>query len=191
MRIWAVLVLALGAAGVAACQGPAEEGKQDPGSSMATGGAYVAGEKPIPANCIGKASSLGLKHWAFFCDADGQFMQVLFESRSARLDDRARAVLDRQAAQLNRYGHYHVAIVGYVDGLEVPDSEAAKRLGRARARAAKAYLASRGVAPTRIFVAVNRWRPGRVVGSDGRTRPDSRMTLSIGRPYDLRHYGRE
>ncbi len=74
--------------------------------------------------------------------------RVFFETNSTELTPTAQATLDRQAEWLNRYGRYAFAVEGHAD--ERGTREYNFALGAQRAEAVKNYLASRGVAASRI-----------------------------------------
>ncbi len=74
--------------------------------------------------------------------------RVFFETDSTELTPTAQATLDRQAEWLNRYGRYAFAVEGHAD--ERGTREYNFALGAQRAEAVKNYLASRGVAASRI-----------------------------------------
>jgi peptidoglycan-associated lipoprotein len=74
--------------------------------------------------------------------------RVFFETDSTELTAAAQSTLDRQAAWLNRYGRYAFAVEGHAD--ERGTREYNFALGAQRAEAVKNYLASRGVAASRI-----------------------------------------
>ncbi|HXY59397.1 MAG TPA: peptidoglycan-associated lipoprotein Pal [Methylocystis sp.] len=74
--------------------------------------------------------------------------RVFFETDSTDLTSTAQATLDKQAEWLNRYSRYSFTIEGHAD--ERGTREYNFALGARRAEAAKSYLASRGVAASRI-----------------------------------------
>ncbi len=74
--------------------------------------------------------------------------RVFFETDSTELTTTAQATLDRQAEWLNRYPRYAFAVEGHAD--ERGTREYNFALGARRAEVAKNYLASRGVAASRI-----------------------------------------
>ncbi len=77
-----------------------------------------------------------------------EFQDVLFDfdKYSIRLD--ARAGLDSTAAWLNNHKDIQILLEGHCD--ERGTNEYNLALGEKRAKAAKTYLASRGVSPTRM-----------------------------------------
>jgi peptidoglycan-associated lipoprotein len=74
--------------------------------------------------------------------------RVLFETDSTELTATAQTTLDRQAEWLNHYPHYAFAVEGHAD--ERGTREYNFALGARRAEVVKNYLASRGVAASRI-----------------------------------------
>ena len=74
--------------------------------------------------------------------------RVFFETDSTELTATAQTTLDRQAEWLNRYSRYAFAVEGHAD--ERGTREYNFALGAQRAEAVKNYLASRGVAASRI-----------------------------------------
>jgi len=74
--------------------------------------------------------------------------RIFFETDSTELTATAQQTLDRQAQWLNRYSRYSFAIEGHAD--ERGTREYNFALGAQRAEAAKNYLASHGVAASRI-----------------------------------------
>jgi len=74
--------------------------------------------------------------------------RVFFETDSTDLTATAQSTLDRQAEWLNRYPRYAFAVEGHAD--ERGTREYNFALGAQRAEAVKNYLASRGVAASRI-----------------------------------------
>jgi peptidoglycan-associated lipoprotein len=76
--------------------------------------------------------------------------RILFELDSYSIDDQDRRTLDAQADWLARNGNVRVTIEGHAD--ERGTREYNLALGDRRANAARDYLQSRGVAPTRMQV---------------------------------------
>lgn len=74
--------------------------------------------------------------------------RVFFETDSSELTAEARATLDRQAQWLLLYPQYTITIEGHADERGTREYNIA--LGGRRAAAVQAYLASRGVALSRI-----------------------------------------
>ncbi|ARN82745.1 peptidoglycan-associated lipoprotein Pal [Methylocystis bryophila] len=125
------LLVALGAAlSLGACAKNAAE--EDPGAFGAGAGAgRGAGAPGSPQDF---AANVGDR--------------VFFETDSTELTAAAQSTLDRQAAWLNRYGRYAFAVEGHAD--ERGTREYNFALGAQRAEAVKNYLASHGVAASRI-----------------------------------------
>jgi len=76
--------------------------------------------------------------------------RILFELDSYSIDDEDRRTLDAQAAWLTRNGNVRVTVEGHAD--ERGTREYNLALGDRRANAARDYLQSRGIAPTRMQV---------------------------------------
>lgn len=74
--------------------------------------------------------------------------RVYFLVDQSDLTDQARAILDRQATWLNRYGSYRILIEGHADERGTRDYNIA--LGDRRAQAVSQYLQSQGIAAARI-----------------------------------------
>jgi peptidoglycan-associated lipoprotein len=74
--------------------------------------------------------------------------RTYFAENSAELDEVAKVTLQKQADWLARYASYKVKIVGYAD--DRGGAAGNNELGRKRAEAVRAYLASLGVAPARM-----------------------------------------
>jgi peptidoglycan-associated lipoprotein len=74
--------------------------------------------------------------------------RIYFAANSAELDEVAKVTLQKQADWLARYTGYKIKIEGFADDGGGVDSN--KTLGLKRADAARAYLGSLGLAPTRM-----------------------------------------
>jgi peptidoglycan-associated lipoprotein len=74
--------------------------------------------------------------------------RVFFDTDSTELTMQARATLDKQAQWLATYNRYAFIIEGHAD--ERGTREYNVGLGAKRAEAARAYLASRGIEPSRM-----------------------------------------
>ncbi len=74
--------------------------------------------------------------------------RVFFETDKSSLSDEARATLQRQAAWMAQYGNLTFTIEGHAD--ERGTREYNLALGGRRANAAKDYLVSLGVSPSRL-----------------------------------------
>ena len=102
---------------------------------------------------------------------------VNFALDSFSIDDRARAILDSQAAWLSRYPNVPVSLEGHCD--ERGTREYNLALGDRRALAAKNYLAARGVAPGRIStISYGKERP-LALGSDEARLAQNRRAVTI------------
>jgi outer membrane protein OmpA-like peptidoglycan-associated protein len=78
---------------------------------------------------------------------------VTFPFDSAALDPLARLALDRQAAWMRQFPEVRFSVLGHADAVGAsPYNEA---LGRRRAQAVVAHLASRGVSPSRLDALVS------------------------------------
>ena len=76
--------------------------------------------------------------------------RLYFREGSAELSDEARVTLDKQADWLGRYPQWRVKIEGFAD--EAGSAEFNRQVGMKRAEAARAYLATRGIAAERLRV---------------------------------------
>src|ERR1700688_744929 len=74
--------------------------------------------------------------------------RVFFDYDRSDLDDRARGVLQKQAAWLQRFGAVILILEGHAD--ERGTREYNLALGARRAQSVKDYLASRGIEPSRM-----------------------------------------
>jgi len=74
--------------------------------------------------------------------------RVFFETDQTDVNDRGAAVLDKQAAWLNRYARYNFTVEGHAD--ERGTREYNFALGSRRAESVKNYLISKGVSASRI-----------------------------------------
>src|SRR5918994_917696 len=74
--------------------------------------------------------------------------RIYFAESSAELDETAKVTLQKQADWLSRYAQYRIKIEGFADDRGA--AEGNKALGLRRADAARAYLASLGIAPARM-----------------------------------------
>ena len=102
---------------------------------------------------------------------------VNFAFDSFGLDDRARSILDSQAAWLSRYANVPVSLEGHCD--ERGTREYNLGLGDRRANAAKNYLAARGIAPGRIStISYGKERPI-ALGSDEASLAQNRRAVTI------------
>jgi peptidoglycan-associated lipoprotein len=74
--------------------------------------------------------------------------RVFFETDSSEITAQGQNTLDKQAQWLTRYAQYTFTIEGHADERGTREYNIA--LGARRAQAARDYLASRGISPTRI-----------------------------------------
>jgi OOP family OmpA-OmpF porin len=75
---------------------------------------------------------------------------IAFDSGGDRLDDVDRAILDNVAAAIDAMNPAYIVMAGHSDRAGAPAGN--RRLSCRRARAARAYLAARGVAPARMGI---------------------------------------
>jgi peptidoglycan-associated lipoprotein len=76
--------------------------------------------------------------------------RVFFETDSSEITAQGRETLDKQAQWLTNYAQYAFTIEGHAD--ERGTREYNLALGARRAQAARDYLASRGITPTRMRI---------------------------------------
>ncbi|MPZ56681.1 MAG: peptidoglycan-associated lipoprotein Pal [Rhizobiales bacterium] len=74
--------------------------------------------------------------------------RVFFETDSSEITAQGRETLDKQAQWLTNYGQHAFTVEGHAD--ERGTREYNLALGARRAQAVRDYLASRGIAPTRM-----------------------------------------
>ena len=74
--------------------------------------------------------------------------RVFFETDSTEITAQGRATLDKQSQWLTTYSQYSFTVEGHAD--ERGTREYNLALGARRAQAVRDYLASRGIAPTRM-----------------------------------------
>ena len=129
LRAAGLLVALAAALSLAACAKNAAE--EDPGAFGVGAGRVGAGAPGSPQDF---ATNVGDR--------------VFFETDSTDLTATAQTTLDRQAEWLNRYARYAFAVEGHAD--ERGTREYNFALGARRAEVVKNYLASRGVAASRI-----------------------------------------
>ena len=102
---------------------------------------------------------------------------VTFPFDSAALEPAARAALDRQAGWMRQFPELGFRVYGFADVIGPgPYNE---RLGRARARAVVAYLASRGVSPARLEALVSFGERYPLVPNAGRERLNRRVITQV------------
>jgi peptidoglycan-associated lipoprotein len=115
---------------------------------------------------------------ADFLQAVGQGQdRIFFETDSYSVDDQDRATLDTQAAWLQRNPNVRVTIEGHADERGTREYNVA--LGDRRANAAKNYLASRGIAASRMTViSWGKERP-EALGSDESAWAQNRRAVTV------------
>ncbi len=102
---------------------------------------------------------------------------VLFGFDQSELSAEARAILDRQASWLQRYGNLRIVIEGHAD--ERGTREYNLALGARRAASARNYLIAQGVDPERISViSYGKERPA-AGGSDERSWRLNRRAVTV------------
>src|SRR6202453_3697612 len=74
--------------------------------------------------------------------------RVFFETDSSELTEQSRATLDKQAQWLGNYNRYSFTVEGHADERGTREYNIA--LGPRRAQAVRAFLASRGIDPSRM-----------------------------------------
>lgn len=128
------------------------------------------GDYDANGNYIGPGSQADLRRSA---GSD----RVFFDLNSYGLDDADRDTLTRQAAWLAQYPNVNVTIEGHCD--ERGTREYNLALGERRANSAKNFLASLGVAPSRISViSYGKERP-EALGSDEEAWAQNRRAVTM------------
>ena len=103
--------------------------------------------------------------------------RVFFDTDSYTIDDQDRATLASQAQWLARYPNVRVTVEGHADERGTRDYNLA--LGERRANAARNYLASIGVDPSRItVVSYGKERPA-ALGSDEQSYAQNRRAVTV------------
>ena len=93
------------------------------------------------------------------------------------IDPESRAILDSQAAWLQRYPNVRITIEGHCD--ERGTREYNLALGDRRANAAKNYLAARGISPDRMnVISYGKERPI-ALGSDEASYAQNRRAVTV------------
>jgi len=104
--------------------------------------------------------------------------RVFFESDSSELTPQARETLDKQAQWLNQYNRYAFTIEGHADERGTREYNVA--LGAKRAEAVRAYLASRGIEPSRMrTISASSASPPGAASSSTRASTTSIVTRTI------------
>ncbi|TFI59985.1 peptidoglycan-associated lipoprotein Pal [Sphingomonas parva] len=103
--------------------------------------------------------------------------RIFFETDSYSVDDEDRRILDAQAAWLQANPNVRVTIEGHAD--ERGTREYNLALGDRRANAAKNYLQSRGISPTRMnVISWGKERP-EALGSDESAWAQNRRAVTV------------
>ncbi|CTQ33847.1 OmpA family protein [Jannaschia rubra] len=102
---------------------------------------------------------------------------INFAFNSAALDATARAVLDQQAAFIRSFPEVRFSVYGHTD--KVGSNAYNKQLGLARARAAVAYLASRGVSTSRLQALVSYGETRPLVPTQSAERANRRTVTEV------------
>ncbi|MGB3689693.1 MAG: OmpA family protein [Jannaschia helgolandensis] len=102
---------------------------------------------------------------------------INFAFNSSALDATARAVLDQQAAFISTFPEVRFSVYGHTD--KVGSNGYNKRLGLARAKAAVAYLASRGVSLNRLEALVSFGETRPLVPTQSRERANRRAVTEV------------
>jgi len=102
---------------------------------------------------------------------------VLFGTDQSDIDADARAILDTQAAWLQRYPNVRATIEGHCD--ERGTREYNLALGDRRANAAKNYLVAKGIDPSRLTtISYGKERPV-ALGSDEAAWAQNRRAVTV------------
>ncbi len=102
---------------------------------------------------------------------------INFAFDSARLDGKARAILDRQAAWIRRFPEATFRVYGHTD--LVGSAQYNHRLGMRRARAAVNYLISRGVNRSRLEAVVSQGETQPLIHTPDRERQNRRTVTEV------------
>ena len=105
--------------------------------------------------------------------------RIYFDESSAEINDTAKVTLQKQADWLSRYRRYRIKIEGFADDRGSPDHNRA--LGLRRADAARAYLASLGVAAGRMRTKTFGAEKGRLVHdcNDASCKAQNRRVVTV------------
>ena len=102
---------------------------------------------------------------------------VNFAFNSAQLDSTAQAVLRRQAAWIRQHPNVRLRVYGHTD--LVGSSTYNKRLGLQRAQAVVAYLATQGVARSRLEAVASFGETQPLIVTQGRERRNRRTVTQV------------
>lgn len=164
-KLAAKLILGASLALVAACtKKPPADTPPPPGEQVTAGDPTGVGTEIVPgsqADFVAKVSS----------------DRVLFDLDQYDLDDQDRSILQSQAQWLQQYPNVRATIEGHAD--ERGTREYNLALGERRANAAKNYLASLGIAATRITtISYGKERP-EALGSDEQSWAQNRRAVTV------------
>ena len=134
IKLVAALSVALSIAACSTTPDQLADGAGGPGGPGGAGGRYGAGGPSTPGSAQDFVVNVGDR--------------VFFESDLSDLSATATATLDKQAAWLQRYPRYSFVVEGHAD--ERGTREYNFSLGARRAQTVRDYLASRGIAGSRM-----------------------------------------
>jgi peptidoglycan-associated lipoprotein len=170
------LVAIAAALGLAGCakKKPATLPPAPMGADGTAGGQDGSGIDSAGTGSVGSAGLPGSRA-DFLANVPSE--RILFETDSYSVDSEDRAILDAQAAWLQRNGAVRVTIEGHAD--ERGTREYNLALGDRRANAAKNYLAARGISPGRMSViSWGKERPA-AIGSDEGSWAQNRRAVTV------------
>ncbi|WP_291727779.1 OmpA family protein [Leisingera sp. F5] len=102
---------------------------------------------------------------------------INFDFDSARLDQTARSVLDRQAVWIKQFPEVRFRVFGHTDA--VGSNAYNKSLGLRRARAAVNYLVSRGISRSRLEAVVSHGETQPLIPTPERERRNRRTVTEV------------
>ncbi|MEM7521280.1 MAG: OmpA family protein [Pseudomonadota bacterium] len=109
--------------------------------------------------------------------ADEVQSMVTFAFNSAQLDANARAILNQQANWIGQFPEVRFKVYGHTDA--VGSNRYNKTLGKRRANAVVAYLASRGISRSRLEAVVSFGETQPLVVTQGRERRNRRTVTEV------------
>ena len=143
---------------------PPTAGEQSPSSSSGGSDNGGANSTTVPGSAADFKAKVGSD-------------TVLFDTDSYDLDGESRAILDRQIEWLQQFPNVRVTMEGHCD--ERGTREYNLALGDRRANSAKNYLASRGIAASRInVISYGKERPA-AMGSDEGAWAQNRRAVTV------------
>ena len=152
-------------------------------SLIALAGCASRREADLPPGPIGGTGGNSNAGSGYLPGSQGDFVahirsdRVFFDTNRSDIDSEDQAVLQSQAQWLTTYPNVRVTIEGHCDERGTRDYNLA--LGARRANAAKNYLASLGVNPTRInSVSYGKERPD-ALGSDEASWARNRRAVTV------------